>query len=526
MSKFSVTPVKTHQECPLCHHKGCTSVWAAGNWYCHSCGKDGNDYEEMKDDVPSEDTEVTAVPAVKPSRVRVPNVPYRGVSVKVQDFYDVKNYVEKGKESTWTSPDVRSYPYPDGHTKWREVATKNFRTSKGFKQRFFGLEKFSPGSKSRYIVIVEGEEDVLAAREMLSEMVPVIGMPSATPKVADLLDMETVTKLKGWDEIILIPDNDKAGKKILPTFGKIFGKKLRVVNLTKHKDPSDYLQNGGVEKFLEEYSGRSIYVPEYIHSGPTALRSILSRDSKTEFYPTPMDSLNEVIKGFPLGHLVVITGHEGLGKTEFLRWVEYNYLIERSVPIGVCHLEESGKTTLETFACYELGKNVRDPDHKVPKETVEEAVVNLCKNNLFLFDADEGDPLSLLDRITYLATVHGVKNFFIDPIQQLAYDSSSTLSEEQVLTQLSVKLEKLCVDLGIMVAVTAHVNDDGQTRSSRMIGKAASIRIDLVRDHMNDDDAIRNTTNFYVTKNRPTGSTGFGGKAYFDISSFTLQEVL
>ncbi len=72
--------------------------------------------------------------------------------------------------------------------------------------------------------------------------------------------------------------------------------------------------------------------------------------------------------------------------------------------------------------------------------------------------------------------------------------------------------------------MTTHVNDDGQTRSSRMIGKSASVRIDLQRDHMNTDPDIRNLTRLAVSKNRPTGSTGYGGTVKFDPDTFTLGE--
>ena len=72
--------------------------------------------------------------------------------------------------------------------------------------------------------------------------------------------------------------------------------------------------------------------------------------------------------------------------------------------------------------------------------------------------------------------------------------------------------------------MTTHVNDDGQTRSSRMIGKSASIRIDLKRDHMNTDPDVRNTTYLNVSKNRPTGATGFAGILKFNPSTFTLEE--
>jgi len=95
-----------------------------------------------------------------------------------------------------------------------------------------------------------------------------------------------------------------------------------------------------------------------------------------------------------------------------------------------------------------------------------------------------------------------------------------------VLSQISVEIERLCTDLDIGVIMTAHVNDDGATRSSRMIGKSASVRVNLERDHMNSDPDIRNITKLFVNKNRPTGKTGYGGSVQFYPDTFMLTEVL
>jgi len=254
---------------------------------------------------------------------------------------------------------------------------------------------------------------------------------------------------------------------------------------------------------------------------------ILSETKEHVFYPTPIEALNDKIHGLPLGHLVVLTGPEGQGKTEVMRAFEYNMLKNHpEVTIGQLHMEESKKDSLSTLACYELGVNVRKPDHGVPQKNINEAIRGLTKNhNLFLFDfhIDE-DPLAILEKVRYLSVACDCKMIFIDPIQQLAYGTRRDVSEEQVLSQISVQLERLATDLGICIVMTTHVNDDGQTRSSRMIGKSASIRIDLSRDHMSPDPDVSNVTRLSVSKNRPTGGTGYGGSLKFDPDSFTLTE--
>ena len=86
-------------------------------------------------------------------------------------------------------------------------------------------------------------------------------------------------------------------------------------------------------------------------------------------------------------------------------------------------------------------------------------------------------------------------------------------------------LEKMVVDKDVCLIMTAHVNDNGQTRDSRMIEKAASIRIELDRDHMSPDPILRNTTKMSISKNRPFSNTGLAAVLRFNPDTFALEEV-
>lgn len=496
---------KTHLDCPDCGHKGClTEFEESGNTYCHSCGKKTFG-EDMKDT-----TSYSSLPAM-------PNPEgYRGVPKSIQDFYGVVTKGSKGK------PEERVYPYPSGD-KYRKLP-KTFRCTKGFKSNeLFGMDKYNSGSRNT-ITICEGEEDVLAAKEMLGPTEAVVGLPSSTVSSALLENCKDY--LDGFKEIILVPDGDVAGAKILDPFCTLFPNKVSVVNLTSFKDPSDFLQNGKATDFAWAWRNRKKYTPDFIYNSAADFKAILRNKEVNSFVPTPSYDLNSMIKGLMKGHLTVITGQEGLGKTEILRWLEWEMLKNTSTSIGACHLEESKTAHLTTLACYELNKNVRDPDHTVPLADVEKAVIDLVGDRLYLFEVSEdSDPFVLLDKIRYLKTVCGCDYVFLDPIQQLAYDVDGQLSDEQVLSKLSVKLAKLANELDVGIVITAHVNDDGATRSSRMIGKSASVRIDIKRDHMADDLEERNTTRMYVSKNRPVGTTGYAGALLFDKEAFILKTV-
>ena len=86
-------------------------------------------------------------------------------------------------------------------------------------------------------------------------------------------------------------------------------------------------------------------------------------------------------------------------------------------------------------------------------------------------------------------------------------------------------LQMMVKDLNFGLIIVSHVNDFGQTRGSRYIGKIADTRIDLTRDLNASTERDRNTTQVNVSKNRFGAKTGPAGKLYFDTGTFTYSEL-
>lgn len=444
----------------------------------------------------------------------------RSIPIDVVKLYEVS--VEEDSEGN----EVRhTYKYP--HKDKYRYLPKDFSKNIGFTAEYlFGMDKFNAGSH-KYITICEGELDTLAAYYMLDKRVPVVGLPSAN--VSQKLIKNCYSYLNSFDGIIVATDNDQAGDTAALKIANAFPGKVWRVHLSKYKDPCEFLENKATEEFKYAWANRKKYIKPGVFHGMQDFKTILSDVEINEYIPTPIDALNDTVKGLMRGHFTVITGDEGIGKTEILRLFEYEILKKfPDVPIGVLHMEESQKTCLLSLATYEMGVNLRDPDHGVSQDKIEAAIENLTKtDNLYLFrmGVDES-PLEILDHIRYLSEACGCQYIFIDPIQQLAYGKDLDMTEEQVLSKISANLERIATEFNVGIITTAHVNDDGQTRSSRLIGKSASVRLDLTRDHMNPDPEIRNVTKISVSKNRPIGPTGYGGSLRFDPDKFTLAEYI
>jgi twinkle protein len=125
--------------------------------------------------------------------------------------------------------------------------------------------------------------------------------------------------------------------------------------------------------------------------------------------------------------------------------------------------------------------------------------------------------------VRFLAAVCGCKYIFLDHITMIVTGFESD-DERRKLDYVSTKLATMVHDLDFTLFCISHVNDDGQTRGSRNIGKVANLRIDLSRNLTADLEEDRNKTFLTVSKNRYCGKTGPAGVLAFDPDEFLLKE--
>jgi twinkle protein len=495
--------MKQHLPCPLegCDSSDAYTEYNDGHGWCFSCNKG-----KFPNKIRPEEYERTIVDG------------FRGIPARVCEKLGIWSYVDEAGNVIF-----REYEGPT-HSKFRRVHDKQFWV-KGVCPSLGGTHLFNAGS-SHYITVVEGEEDWASAYYILNQgktLNPVVYLTSAG--IAHKHREDVYNYLSKFETVKLAIEDDKAGKEVKELLCQMLPNKVREVSLTKHKDANDYLTSGDSNEFKQAWNNAAIFTPDNIYHTEADVLAVLENDEMESYFQTPFPDLNDVIRGIPLNHVTLITGMEGLGKTELLRALEYKALSE-DVAIGVLHHEETKKTLYNGLACYELGKNARDPDKPLPIKEVLGAVKDATGEfkNLFVFEFKR-DPTvdEVLEQLNYLVYVCGVRYVFIDPINQ--FDPvDGEQSKVDYLDTLSKKVEKYVANNPLGVVWTAHVNDEGQTRNSRMISKACSLRINLDRDLLSDNDARRNTTTISVAKNRPFATTGKAGVAYFNPGTFTLEQ--
>jgi len=427
-----------------------------------------------------------------------------------------------------TFDDRQEYIYPSGGIKVRRLDEKQFYAKNGFKgDELFGMNLFPAGS-AKMVTVTEGELDALSVAQMLKSqyITPVVSLPSATPskklweKCHDWLD--------SFPKIIVSFDNDEAGNAIADRIAKMFPNKVYRVDHADLKDANDFLQKGRVKEFVGAWWGAKKYVPENILNTTDQFLSLYKDTPEHQYVPTGIQALDDKILGLMQGHFTVIKAPTGIGKTEVMRYLEYN-MLQRKIPIASWHLEETKLRSLLGLVSYHVKDNLtrRDLiDEKQAEETVITAIKDLTKDeNFYQFYLGDGQGAEeLIEQIRFFSQAAGCKFVFFEPIQDVVVGTSEE-SKESMLADLSIRLSKLAAELNVGIVTIAHTNENGDPKYCKMIGQRASVIINLDRDKEATDFEERNTTYLRVEKNRPCSEEGAAGKMRFNSDSFTLREV-
>ena len=506
-----------HQPCPYCESSDAFNYDKDKNVYnCFKCNKKGR-YSDLDSSNKVIDYVANNTSYVPKNLVEGKYIPLRGITQKTMEEFGVLTY-----------GDQQEYIYPSGGKKVRTLAEKKFFARDGFKgDELFGMNMFTAGCAKK-VTITEGELDALSVAQMLksSYINPVVSLPSANPS-KKLWD-NCHDWLNSFENIVLSVDNDEAGNSVADKIAKMFPNKVYRVDHSKFKDANEFLQNGASAEFKSAWWNCKKYTPENVLNTTDQFLSLYHDTPEHQYVPTGIQALDDKIMGLMQGHFTVIKAPTGIGKTEVMRFLEYN-MLKRGIPIAAWHLEETKLRTLLGLVSYELQDNLTRRDlieEKQAEDLVVEAIKVLTKDELFyqfyLSDGQGAD--DLIDQIRFFSQAAGCKFVFFEPIQDVVAGLSEE-SKEQMLADLSVRLSKLAAELNVGIVTIAHTNDNGDPKYCKMIGQRASVIIDLHRDKEADSLEERNTTYIRVEKNRPCSEEGNAGMLRFNTETFTLREV-
>jgi twinkle protein len=518
-----------HDACPRCREKGGDrdgnnlAIYET-NVHCFVCN-----YHEGDGDIPDKHEVRHAV-----DRNLTPLPQQEQIAIKDRSIN--AGTVNKYKVTVNTNPESPAghvYPYFDENG--AHVANKVRR--KGEKAFYwegdvgsgtlFGQQLFPAGGKA--ITIVEGECDALAGFQLTGSRYPCVSVKSASEAKRNCAD--NFEYLDSFEKIVVAFDADEPGQKAANQVAALFAPgKVHILKLQLCKDPNDYLMKELEKEYVNEWFRAPAFMPDGLLVGndPKLLDDIINY-KEPHCIPYPWEGLNRSVYGLRLSELTLFTADTGIGKTTFLKEIEYKLLQdeelkEKKYGVGFLHLEEPKRDIALGLMSIHNNKPYHLPDtHKTQEELTDayRAVVDTDRVVIWdHFGSNEID--TVLSKIRHMVAL-GCRYIVIDHLTIIVSDQSG--DERKQLDEISTKLKVLTMNLDISVIAVIHINRQGQVRGSAGPEQVSNNVIRLIRDKNDPDEWRRNVTQMVVEKCRLSGRSGPACWVYYNPITNRLEEL-
>jgi len=513
-----------HVPCEHCGSSDANSFYDDGHSHCFACGT------TQQGEAVYEQPKVAKVVNLIEGTIQA--IADRGISRATCETYGVQQ--NNGRHL---------YPYFDAQgnkvaQKIRNVLSKDFNVNGSWSDTvLFGAQLFPKGGK--YITIVEGELDALAAYQMTGSKWPVVSIRNGAQGA--LKDAKANYEyINSFENIVICFDNDEPGRKAASEVAELFGSKAKVFkHVGEEKDACDYLKAGKSDQFVSLWWKAETYVPDGIVAASSLWNEVSKPEAKAEaFYP--WKGLNEKLYGLRPSELVTVTAGSGLGKSQFLREILFHILRTTKWNIGGMFLEESVRKTARSIMSLHAGKKLHLPDTIVSEQELKEAFdATLGTDRIYLFDhfgSTSAD--NIINRIRYLAKACDCRVIFVDHIS-IIISGMDGGDERKSIDNLMTRLRTLVQELEITLIAVSHLkrpngnqgHEDGeavslsQLRGSGAIAQLSDAVITLTRNSMSEDPNIRHKTKVAIAKNRYCGDTGPACDLLYDLDTGRMNEL-
>jgi len=520
--------IETHISCDDCGSSDGRAINEEGWSHCFVC------QTRKKVDNVGAPTVSTVVKFEPKSDGNFRSIPSRNISAETCRTFgcvtDGNNYVFQYRDHTGTLV-AEKIKTPD----------KIFSINGEWKQAtLYGQHLFKKGGK--FVTVVEGELDALAAYQMLGSKWPVVSIRNGAASA--LKDCKKEYEwLDSFDSIVICFDNDEAGQKATNEVAELFGSKARVmrhrqsINNVPIKDACDYLVDNLGKEFSDAWWGADQFVPDGIIQGSTLFDLVMAPVEKSDVM-YPFDGLNKLTYGIRLGELVTITAGSGLGKSQFVREIVWHILQKTEDNVGLLFLEEGTRRTGLSIMSLAANKPLHLPDCEATnEEKIEAYEKTLGTNRLYLFDHFGSTSVdNIINRVRYLSKGLGCKYVFLDHVS-IVVSAQGAGDERKAIDEIMTRLRMLVQETGISLLLVSHLkrpdgkgHEEGsatslsQLRGSGSIAQLSDMVLGLERNGQADDPIIRNTTHVRVLKNRFSGLTGKACDLLYDLATGRMSE--
>ena len=535
--------VKYHQPCYLCDSSDAVSVNDDGSAYCFSCDKRIPDYEVKKG------ADKNIVQEIKVHRTNSVNeiegeflaLNDRGISLATAKKYNVKS-------TTNQNGDVVQHFYPyciaSEVTSYKVRGEGKHFTWRGSSQGtgLFGESAFKDSGK--FITLVEGECDAMAAYELLGSKWPVVSVKSGAAGAARDVK-NSLEFLEKFDCVVINFDNDKAGREGAKAVARLLTpSKAKILTMPDDfKDANEMLRAKRAQAYVDAWWGAKLYTPSGVLNISEQKLDFNNREQR-ESIPYPWAGLNKKLYGMRRGELVTLTGGTGLGKSSITRELEHWLITHTKDNVGIIALEEDWRRTVDGILSIEANARLYIDQER---EQFSEDDLNKYFDNIYggenkdrvwihshfgITNIDE-----IFSKLRFLIVGCGCKWVFVDHLHMLV-SSMSEGDERRAIDNIMTRLRSIVEETGVGLVLVSHLRRvDGNRghengisvslshlRGSQSIAQLSDCVIALERDQQSDDPEEANTTHMRVLKSRYTGDVGMGTHLLYDRETGRLRE--
>ena len=535
--------VKYHQPCYLCDSSDAVSVNDDGSAYCFSCDKRIPNYEVK------EGVNKNIVQEIKVHRTNSVNeiegeflaLNDRGISLATAKKYNVKS-------TTNQNGDVVQHFYPyciaSEVTSYKVRGEGKHFTWRGSSQGtgLFGESAFKDSGK--FITLVEGECDAMAAYELLGSKWPVVSVKSGAAGAARDVK-NSLEFLEKFDCVVINFDNDKAGREGAKAVARLLTpSKAKILTMPDDfKDANEMLRAKRAQAYVDAWWGAKLYTPSGVLNISAQKLDFNNREQR-ESIPYPWAGLNKKLYGMRRGELVTLTGGTGLGKSSITRELEHWLITHTKDNVGIIALEEDWRRTVDGILSIEANARLYIDQER---EQFSEDDLNKYFDNIYggenkdrvwihshfgITNIDE-----IFSKLRFLIVGCGCKWVFVDHLHMLV-SSMSEGDERRAIDNIMTRLRSIVEETSVGLVLVSHLRRvDGNRghengisvslshlRGSQSIAQLSDCVIALERDQQSDDPEEANTTHMRVLKSRYTGDVGMGTHLLYDRETGRLRE--
>lgn len=340
---------------------------------------------------------------------------------------------------------------------------KTFRVCNGRPMPLYGANNLTR-KKDKYIIVTEGELDVLALRAFGYKDNVVSGTTGAQTNWPD----EWLNELEPYQGFLIWYDNDEPGEVGASKLAKKLGhfRCFRVMS-ENFKDAGEMLENNAdkedVKLCLQDVKDYLHTTLKTVDSYADEIEQLIKCPDVLQGMPTGSTKLDQVLGGIRPG-LWIVTGDTGHGKTSWATWLLREQAL-LGVPVMMTSFEQRPIGTVQKLLRMHVGQ-----DFTQSKETERrKALKQMGKMPLYILDHyGEIGIEEVVDSIRFSARRHDVKIALVDHLGFLTTPESETDNERILIEKAVRRLATIAVNDGITIILICHPNNMSVAQQRRV----------------------------------------------------------